>query len=104
MKRFTFKIVVPIILFGLMGLAVMLLWNAIVPAVIGWNIVNYWQALGLIILSRLFLGKIGGMNCRSRKEFDSNSEIRNKLEGMSRKEKREYIINYIKQNNSHTLE
>ena len=33
-------------LFALASLGVMYLWNWLIPAVIGWSVINYWQALG----------------------------------------------------------
>lgn len=41
------------------GLAVMLLWNWLMPAIFGLITINYLQALGLIILSRILLGGFG---------------------------------------------
>ena len=38
------------------GLAVMLLWNAILPAVLGVAALTYWQAIGILALSRLLFG------------------------------------------------
>ena len=35
-------------LFALASLGVMYLWNWLIPAVIGWSVINYWQALGLM--------------------------------------------------------
>jgi hypothetical protein len=45
---------------GLVGLAVMLLWNALVPAVFHGPLLQYWQAVGLLILSRLLFGGLRG--------------------------------------------
>ena len=40
----------------------MLLWNALIPDIIGWSEINYWQAAGLLILCRLlFGGMFGGL-------------------------------------------
>ena len=38
------------------GLAVMLLWNAILPTVLGVSALTYWQAIGILALSRLLFG------------------------------------------------
>ena len=38
---------------------VMLLWNAILPSIFGIATINYWQALGLLVLSRILFGGIG---------------------------------------------
>ena len=40
-------------LFALASLGVMYLWNWLIPAVIGWSVINYWQALGLMVLCAL---------------------------------------------------
>ncbi len=45
---------------ALAGLAVMLLWNAILPEVLGVKELSYWQALGLLALCRLLFGGFGG--------------------------------------------
>ena len=43
-----------------LGLAVMLLWNAIIPDVFHGSMLTYWQAIGLVILSHL-LFRGGGL-------------------------------------------
>ena len=37
---------------------VMWLWNWLVPSITGWSNINYWQALGLTLLSRFLNGNI----------------------------------------------
>lgn len=59
-KRFLFFPLIFIAFFLLGGLAVMLLWNAILPQVLSAQTVNYWQALGLLVLARILFGG-GGM-------------------------------------------
>lgn len=39
---------------------VMHLWNWLVPAVFGWHVINYWQALGLLVLSKILFGGFRG--------------------------------------------
>ncbi|HXW74691.1 MAG TPA: hypothetical protein VEK10_07740 [Steroidobacteraceae bacterium] len=41
---------------ALLGLAVMLLWNTLVPALFRGPQLQYWQAVGLLILCRLLFG------------------------------------------------
>ena len=38
------------------GSVVMLLWNAILPAVFGLNTITFWQALGILVLSKILFG------------------------------------------------
>ena len=42
------------------GVVVMLLWNALMPALFGLPTIGYWQAVGLLILSKLLFGGFGG--------------------------------------------
>jgi hypothetical protein len=41
---------------ALLGLVVMSLWNWLLPTIFGIRSVSYWQALGLLVLSRILLG------------------------------------------------
>ncbi len=45
---------------ALLGFVVMSLWNWLVPAIFGWKSIGYWQALGLLILSKILLGGFRG--------------------------------------------
>jgi hypothetical protein len=38
------------------GAVVMGLWNALLPDLFGWHAIGFWQALGLLVLSRILLG------------------------------------------------
>ena len=54
-----------IALFGILGIAVfgtavMELWNWLMPSLFGWHAIGFWQALGLLILSRIFFGGFRG--------------------------------------------
>ena len=53
------------VLFGIVfaavfGFVVMSLWNWLMPAVFGWHVITYWQALGLLILSKILFGGMRG--------------------------------------------
>ncbi len=41
-------------LFGVTGLVVMLLWNALLPVLFGLPAVTFWQAVGLAVLVKVF--------------------------------------------------
>ena len=77
----------------------MLLWNALIPSIIGWSAINYWQAAGLLILSRLlFGGMFGGLRHRMHHHHRGGmhgrpfpGHLHDKMKGMSWEEKREYI-------------
>lgn len=84
---------------------VMLLWNALIPSVIGWSAINYWQAAGLMILCRLLLGGFGrfgrfgrGMHSfkERHKEFNHWHILKDKMKDMSADERREFIRNHMR--------
>ncbi len=51
-----FFLVVGVAFGALFGFIVMSLWNAILPEVVGVNPLTFWQAVGLLILSRILFG------------------------------------------------
>jgi hypothetical protein len=42
------------------GLVVMWLWNWLLPPIVGWREITFWQALGLLTLCRILFGGFGG--------------------------------------------
>jgi hypothetical protein len=51
---------------GVVGLLVSELWNALMPAILGLPAITFWQALGLLLLTRLLFGGHGGFARRMR--------------------------------------
>lgn len=47
------------VIFVALGLLVMSLWNALLPAIIGVKAIGFWQALGLLVLCRILFGGLG---------------------------------------------
>jgi len=43
-----------------LGAVVMLLWNVLLPPLFGWPAITFWQALGLLLLSRILVGGLRG--------------------------------------------
>lgn len=58
-RKFFFLLFIPLLI-ALLGGVVMMLWNALLPDIFGVKPITYWQALGLLILSRILLGGFGG--------------------------------------------
>jgi hypothetical protein len=89
---------VPGILVAIAGFSavVMLLWNALIPDIFGLAVINFWQALGLLVLSRIlfgngFGGKMGhGRHHRFGGEFEKNA-IREKWMKMTPEERKEFV-------------
>ena len=42
------------------GTIVMLLWNWLLPTLVGWREITVWQGFGLLVLCRLLFGGFGG--------------------------------------------
>ncbi len=49
-----------LLVIALCGEVVMHLWNWLIPAIVGWSQITLWQALGLLVLSRILFGSWGG--------------------------------------------
>ena len=49
-------IVVATVAVGVVGIAVMSLWNWLAPAAFGGHVIGFWQAIGLFLLARLLVG------------------------------------------------
>jgi hypothetical protein len=55
------RIMVMVIIAGaLFGFIVMSLWNWLMPVLFGWHTITFWQALGLVLLSKILFGGFRG--------------------------------------------
>jgi hypothetical protein len=73
------------------GATVMLLWNALMPAVFGLVSINIWQALGLLVLSRILFGGFGGRFGGGFGRFADKNPIREKWMKMTPDERKEFL-------------
>lgn len=68
-KILALAVVLPVVL-AAVGAVVMLLWNWLMPSLfVGVKPVNYWQALGLLLLSKILLGG-GSFRGKARQRWD----------------------------------
>ena len=66
-KKWILLAPVAIVLFVFLGGEVVLhLWNWLVPTVIGWHQITFWQAVGILALCRILFGGLGGGGRRSK--------------------------------------
>ena len=82
------------------AVAVMLLWNALLPQIFALPQISYLQAAGLLILARLLFGGIGdemknhaahrGAR-RGGHPFDHGNKLREKWMNMSEEERKEFM-------------
>ncbi|WP_039058401.1 hypothetical protein [Enterobacter sp. Bisph1] len=52
-------LIIGAVVFIVLGLLVMSLWNALLPAILGVKSIGFWQALGVLVLSRILFGGLG---------------------------------------------
>jgi hypothetical protein len=57
--------VITVILIAIVGVAVfgfvvMALWNRLIPPIFGWHSITFWQAVGLLVLSKILFGGFRG--------------------------------------------
>ena len=53
-------VAIGIVALTVFGFAVMALWNWLTPTLFGWHAINFWQALGLVLLSKILFGGFRG--------------------------------------------
>jgi hypothetical protein len=56
MRKLWIAVPLVIIAAAVCGFVVMSLWNWLVPALFGGRIITFWQALGVLVLSKLLFG------------------------------------------------
>lgn len=78
--------IVLLVLAGIAALVavLMLLWNAILPDVIGVTTITYWQALGILVMSKILFGGLGKGSMKNRK---GKAKFKQKFMHMSDEEK-----------------
>ena len=48
------------LLLTVVSLVVMRLWNWLIPGIFGWRLITFWQALGILVLSKILFGGFRG--------------------------------------------
>lgn len=75
---------------------VMLLWNLLIPEIFGLKIINFWQAAGLFILSRIMFSSFWGggkhhHHHHRMHDFHGHNLMHEKWMKMSEEERNEFI-------------
>lgn len=94
-KRFFLFLPLGIGMLFLGSWVVMLLWNAILPDVVGVKTLTYWQAMGLLVLSKILFsgGRRGGKpreHWKRRHDFRKRAAWREKWMNMSMEERQKF--------------
>ena len=76
-------LVAPLVILGMLlfiavgGGIVQFLWNWLLPPLFGWREISFWQALGLLALSRILFGGLGrGGSHRSNRTPEERERFR----------------------------
>jgi uncharacterized membrane protein len=69
------------------GYAVMWLWNWLMPALFGWHLISFWQALGILVLSKILFG---GFHGRHRGRMNWRRRMRERFDHMTPEEREKF--------------
>ncbi len=83
--KFLFFLIAACVFVLVLGFVIMKLWNAVLPDLLGIRSITYWQATGLLILSRILFGGFGGHHRKWKGR--TKRHWREKWSGMSTEEK-----------------
>lgn len=87
---FIFKLV---LILAITSAVVMLLWNALIPALFSGPVLSYWQSAGLLVLAKILFGSMGhGFGRRHHHSPDEmwKKKLRAKYESMTPEEKEKF--------------
>ena len=88
-KRWALLLLCPPFIFLAVTWIVMSLWNCILPEVLGVKSITFWQAMGILVLSKILFGGFHGkfgQGVRNMKE----KHMQHKMDGMTPEEKEKF--------------
>lgn len=88
--RFLFFIPVIIAVAALLSGAVMLLWNALLPALFGFVKINFLQSAGLLLLCRILFGNFGGKGGKPGGPMGGMGRMKEKWMGMGVEDRQKF--------------
>ena len=91
-KRWYFFIPLVLAAMVVFGYITMWLWNALLPEIFHLPEITFWQSLGILILSRIIFGGIGGHHARHTNHWRNN--IREKWQNMTPEERENFMKNH----------
>lgn len=74
-----------IVALGVLSAVVMLLWNVLMPDIFGLTTLSFWQALGVLLLSRILFGGFVKGGCEKRQRIKNH--LREKWQAMTPEER-----------------
>jgi len=90
-SKFKFLLFIPLVLAGLVaiGFITMLLWNALLPMIFHFPVITFWQAVGLLALTRLLFGSFCHHGRGHHRPW--GHDFRNKWETMTPEEREQFM-------------
>jgi hypothetical protein len=76
-----------ILAFFLFGFVAMALWNWLMPALFGLRVITFWQAMGLVILSKILFG---GLHSHGGRRRHWQGRMRERWEQMTPEEREKF--------------
>jgi hypothetical protein len=86
-KKFAVNLVIFLSLIAVLGVFVMLLWNALVPELFGGPALTYWQAAGVLLLSHILLRGTPYYGVRARRNARCRERMRARWAQMTSEER-----------------
>lgn len=87
--KFLLFLIPPIILFAVTFI-VMSLWNLLLPEIIGVKSITFWQAMGILILSKILFGGFHGRFGKGKFGNFKEKMMERKMSGMTYEEKEKF--------------
>ncbi len=95
MKHNHIKPILIVAIIAAMGAIFMLLWNSIIPYVVGWRSLSYLEAVGLSVFLKFIIRTIVGFFKQQNSNYKERNNIREQVSNMSKEQKKRYIREYI---------
>jgi hypothetical protein len=90
-RKIGLGLVFGIVAAGVLGIAVMLLWNGLIPELFHGPVLSYWQALGLLVLAHLLFHRGGHWRPRDRWRRERwKEEFERRLAGLTPEEREQH--------------
>jgi len=94
-KSFWIKKIIGFVFLGTLAVAgfgfiVMLLWNAVLPYVLHVSMISFWQALGILLLSKILFGGFRGKGGWAGRRHQWKHDMMNKWQGMDPEEREKW--------------
>ena len=80
-----------IVAIAVFGAIVMLLWNWLLPSIFGITAINFWQATGLLVLTKILFGGFGFGRHRVGHRHHNHNQIRERWMNMSDEQRKEFL-------------